>query len=149
MPNLYGVSNPLALPVAYGPIGGTNVPCPAGSETNVITSGPIAAISPGFYYPMLWLSLSILYGGTLPTQIIVAFRIGAGSDVDSVFIPTNSLVASTANVFSATLIGASSQVAWQGSGSTINVTLSPSAQAITLQLTGSRAAIALFRAPDQ
>lgn len=149
MANLYGVANPCIIPVAVGLIGGANINCPANTETNIIASPPLIAISAGYYYPMVWAYLGILIGATNPTNLVVSIRLGAGSDMDGAVIPPQQLVGNAFIVDTFPLVGSASQAAYTGAGSILNVTINPTAQPVTAELNPSRAVIALFRAPDQ
>jgi hypothetical protein len=148
MANLYGVANPLPLPVAYGPVGAADVTCPAGAETTVVTTGAVAAISNGFFYPVIQGVLFVVLGATAPSALQYAFKLGSGSDVVANQIEPGLLVALAELTLPIVLIGASSQNAWKGAGSTINVTLAPTGQAVTLKVTGSQLWVSLQRGPD-
>ena len=146
MGNIYGISMPLALPAIYTPSADTT--CSAGTETTVITTGAIAALGPGSYYPVMWLALAIVFGAMLPTALTFAFKLGAGSDVDSFALAPAEFIASETHNYYVPLIGANSGTAWVGAGSTINITVLATAQAVTCKQVGSRALVALFRGPD-
>ena len=146
MGNIYGVANPLAIPAVYVPA--ADVALPAGTETTIVTTGAIAQIGPGNYYPEIDITFSVLNGATVPTALTAAFKIGAGSDVDSFEVAPAALVAADTESFTVKLIGASSGTAWVGAGSTINITLLAAGNAATLKAIGTRAIVALKRGPD-
>ena len=149
MANLYGVANPIIYPAYATVIGGVDLACPAGTETNVIDSGALVAISNGYYYPVVCSYMNVTLGATPPTSLVVAARIGAGSDF-STFGPYPSLLVAGATLFiTGMLVGPISQTAWQGAGSHIFVTVNPVAQGITFRSYSSGAFFYLYRAPDQ
>jgi hypothetical protein len=148
MGNLYGVASPLALPAIYTAVGGADVTCTAGSEITVITTGAITALGPGDYYPLIWLYANIAFGGTLPSALTFAFKLGAGSDVDTQAVDLTDCTVSKSWQFAIPLIGANSGSAWIGSGSTINITALSVTQACTFKFATSRAIVALLRGPD-
>lgn len=146
MGNLYGTANPLALPAVY--TNGSDVTLTAGSEITIITTGALAALGPGDYYPMIWLYADIAFGATVSTALTFAFKIGAGSDVDSQAVDLTDVTASKSFQFAIPLIGANSGTAWIGAGSTINITALAATTAATFAHLFSRAIVALFRGPD-
>jgi len=146
MGNIYGVANPLNIPAVYVPA--ADVALPAGTETTIITTGAIAQIGPGNYFPLVLLTVAILNGATIPTALTAAFKIGAGSDVDSFVVADAALVAASTESFTVALIGANSGTAWVGAGSTINITLLAAGNAATLKAVGTRAIVMLLRGPD-
>src|SRR5487761_2301174 len=140
MGNIYGVANPLAIPAIYVPA--ADVALPAGTETTIVTTGAIAQIGPGNYYPEIDLTFAVLNGATVPTALTAAFKIAAGSDVDSFEVAPAALVAADTESFTVKLIGTSSGTAWVGAGSTINITLLAAGNAATLKAIGTRAIVA-------
>jgi hypothetical protein len=148
MGNVYGVANPLALPVLYGTASGADVSCPAGSETTVISTGAIAALNAGDYYPFAFGSLAILLGGTAPSALIIAMRLGSAADVATYTFPPALLVNGATIIAPVMLVGANSGSAWIGAGSIINITVTPTGQNVTCKGVGSQFAVALFRGPD-
>lgn len=146
MGSIYGVANPLALPAAYTPTGDTTLT--AGVETTFITTGAITAASPGFYYPVIWLTVAIAFGAGAPGALTFAFKLGAGADVDSFAIAPADFIINETHVYAVCLVGANSGTAWVGSGSTINITGLGTTNNSTAKQTGSRAVVALFRGPD-
>jgi len=147
MANLYGVSNPLILPVIVTP--GSNVVLTAGTETTFMSSTSLVAISSGFFYPIIWLTVSYSFGASLPTALAFNFKLGAGSDVDTQAVNAAAFVASTYYQYTCCLVGVASQVAWQSPGSVINITGLSTTNLTQSYSAGTRAVIGLFRAPDQ
>ena len=146
MGNVYGIASPLALPASY--TAGADVTLTAGTETTIITSGVINAPGPRDYYPLIWLAVAILFGATAPTALTFAFKLGAGSDVDSQAVAVASMVANATTYYYIPLIGANSGTAWVGTGSTINITALAATTAATFKFAGSRALVALLPGPD-
>jgi hypothetical protein len=147
MGNVFGIDESLALPALYGTSGGTDVSCTSGSETTVITSGAINAVSNGDYYPMVLGVLSIVLGATAPSALVIAGRIGTATDFATFAVATGLLANNAELMIPVVLVGANSGSAWAGSGSTVNVTVKPTGQAVTCKGTGSQLTVALFRGP--
>lgn len=143
--NLYGVASPVALPLTGEAVGPVN--CNPSVETIIVTMPAMAAPSAGYFYPMLWFSCSVQQGATVPTSITIAAKIGAGSDFDSFYVVPASYMVNNYGYFSSALVGAASNVAWQGSGSVLNLTCNPAGQLVIVY--NIKWVAALFRAPDQ
>jgi hypothetical protein len=142
----WGVAEPLALPAVYVPASDTT--CASSTATTVVTTGAIAALDNGNYYPLLLGVLTVLLGATAPSALTVKFILGAGTAVDTYTVEPALLVNAAELVIPITLVGANSASAWAGSGSTINVQVTPTGQAVTCLKVGSRILAALFRGPD-
>lgn len=147
MSNLYGVANPVLLPVVLTT--GGDVALPAGTETTVLSTSALIAPSQGFFYPLVMCHLAVLMGATAPTNLVLAFKLGAGSDVDTQAVSPATLNNGATSFYHYDLLGVASQTAWQSPGTVINITFNPTAQAATFKAVGSRVLVALFRAPDQ
>jgi hypothetical protein len=147
--NLYGVANPNPLPNAAGTIGGANVNCPAGVETNfcAITINP--AVSPGWYYPAVFGTVAILLTATPSTFINWAARIGAGADFQIQSTATTMLVASATLTISLFLYGFATFVSNPFGANTFNVTANPGVNAFSVGLNGTLFYGQWVRAPDQ
>lgn len=126
-------------------VGGADVAVPAATETTVITSGAIFQPVPGPYYPLVDITLAILLGATPPTAMVIAFKIGAGSDVATYTLPPAILVANATVLPGVTLAGLNSKAAWVSPGSTINITVNATGQAVTCKNVGSVATVSLVR----
>ncbi len=146
MGNVWGIAEPTPLPAVFTPA--ADVACAAGTETTVITTGALSTPNPGNYYPRLYLSLAILLGAVAPTALVIAFRLGIFVDVDSYTVAPALLVAASTLYPSVTLVGLNSGSIWITPGSTINITVTATAQAVTCKQVGSRALVGLFRGPD-
>lgn len=135
------------------PLVGTYVPandttCNAGTATTVVTSGAITTQFPGAFAPILEGVLVILLGGTAPSALTIKFILGSGSAVDTYTVEPALLVNSAELVVPIFLVGTSSDSAWAGSGSTINVQVTATGQAVTCKKVGSRILVQLVRGPD-
>ncbi|SRR5579884_1068332 len=148
MGNIYGVANPQPIAAAYGTASSADVTLTAGSEITVITTGAIVAPSPGFWYPMIWLSWTVVLGATASTALVFAFKLGSGADVDTFTIEPGLLQNNAELQSCVVLVGVASATAWVGSGSTINITGKATAQNATFKGVGSRAVVRLIRGPD-
>lgn len=146
MGNIYGVATPIAVPLVTGP--GSDVACPAATETNVIANIIAAALTLGSYYPLVSGVLVITMGATPPTALVIAARIGAAADFATYTVSTLFLTANANVAFPFTLIGANSSSAFVGASVTVNVSVNPTAQAVTTRVAGSYSVLQLFRGPD-
>ena len=145
---IWGVADPLPQPAVYGTVAAGDVSLALGVETTFITTGALSGLNPGPYFPQIWLTATIVLGATAPTALVIAFKLGAGSDVDTYTVEPGLLVNSAELAISVVLIGTNSLTAWQGAGSTINITGLASTHAATAKFVGSRAVVGLFRGPD-
>lgn len=148
MGNIYGVANPLPVAASYGCVGAADVTLTAGAEITFITTGAIAALGPGDYFPVIWGNLTCYLGATAPSAMVLAFKLGAGSDVATYTVDPGLLVNSAKIQVNFGFIGANSGTAWIGSGSTINITANCTGQAATAKNVGSFAIVELIRGPD-
>lgn len=144
----YGVANPLPIAAVYATVSGADVTCNAGTETTIVTTGALTALNAGPYYPLIWLAVTVVQGGTKPSALVYAFKLGSGSDVDTFTVEPGQLSNSGELFHCFPLIGANSATAWIGSGSTINITANATAQAVTVKNVGTRALVQLVRGPD-
>jgi hypothetical protein len=145
---IWGVQQEGTIGGIFGCVGAADVTLTSNTEVTFITTGAIVAADPGPYYPVIWLTAAILFGGTAPSALVVAFKIGAGSDVDTYTVPPALLVLSTTLLLSVCLVGTNSKTAWGGAGSTINITANGTGQASTAKNVGCRAVVQLFRGLD-
>jgi hypothetical protein len=147
--NLYGVANPLPLPVFAGMIGATDIVCPAGAETNVIALPTNVPISQGIYYPAVSGVLWVTLGATPASQVTVGARIGAGADFFANAYNTIPLVASATIMIPFFGYGPSALLSYPTGPLTINISINPGAQAVTARAAGALAYGWWQRAPDQ
>ena len=145
---LWGNAIPIPAAASYGNIGAVDVACPSATETNVVTTGALVALNNGAYYPEIWGVLAILLGATAPSALVCAFRLGAGADVDTYTVPPALLTNAATLMVQINLVGVNSASAWVGAGSTINVTINPTGQAVTCKAVGTKVVVALNRGPD-
>lgn len=143
--NLYGVSQPGFTPVPFA--NGGDQSCGAGAETNIF-SQTITAPGQGNWYIVMWGVVAILLGATPPGTITIGGRIGSAADFDSYSVATAPLLANATLQIPFLLCSTANQANFFPTGSAFNVTLNPSAQAVTFKNTGSRTLYQLFRGPD-
>ena len=146
--SLYGIANPLAEPAIYGTPSGADVSLGAGTENTFITTGAIAALNRGMYYPSVALSVTILLGAMAPAALQFAMLLGSGSDVDVYVVEPGLLVALAELVIAIPLRGVLSGSAWVGSGSVVNLTYNATTNDITVKGVGTRALVSILRGPD-
>jgi hypothetical protein len=146
---IWGVADPQPAALNYVTAGpGSDVAVTSSTATTVITTGAIVMLNPGPYYPLIWGVLTIVLGGTAPSALIVTFILGAGSAVDTYTVLPALLVNSATLVVPVFLVGVNSATAWIGSGSTINLQVTATGQAVTVKGVGSRMMVGLFRGPE-
>lgn len=146
MGNSWGAQQATPIPAAYSPASDTT--CNAGTATTVVTTGALSTQFNGSFFPTLEGVLVILLGATAPSALTVKFILGAGSAVDTYTVEPALLTNNAELMVPIALVGASSDSAWAGSGSTINVQVTATGQAVTCKKVGSRIIVQLFRGPD-
>jgi hypothetical protein len=146
--NQYSGAPNYYLPISAGCIGAADVSCTSGAETNVIASGTIKTPIQGDFYPLISGNLVIYMGATAPTALVIAFRIGAGADVATYTVDPGQLVNSAKVQFAFGFVGANSASAWFPTGSTLNVTVNPTGQTVTVKNVGSFAIFELIQGPN-
>src|SRR5271154_6135768 len=146
MGNQYGVANPIPTPTVYVPSG--DVTCTSSTAVTVVTSGALAALGSGYYYPTISGVLTLLLGASPPSACTVKFILGSGSAVDTYTVEPGLLTTLAELMVPINLVGLSSASAWLGSGATVNVQVTATGQAITCKAVGSRLLIALNRGGD-
>lgn len=149
MANQYGVANTPLTATLTSTIGAADVSCPSATETNVVAQILKGSDTSGFYYPEAIGVLVLVLGATPPGGITIAMRIGAGADIQSFSIAPTLLVASATLMIPIGLVAVASQVPWQGAGSTLNLTVNPTTQAVTAKFATTAVVMRLVRATDQ
>ena len=149
MANLYGVANPNPLPQSVATIGGTDIACPAGSETNIIQAAPALPTVPGVYYPMAqgWTTLS--FGATPPTNVQMSLRVNNGSDLLPWTIWAGLLIANNNLIVPLMFYGYNLIVQNPTGVYNFQVGITPLAQAITARNGGTLFYVQWVRASDQ
>jgi hypothetical protein len=149
MANLYGVANPVVNLGFYGTIGGTTVTCPAGVETNVFQTGPLAALDRGVYYPFCSGFFIVQMGATQATGLVIALRINSGADLAS---QQYNIPASSGNLalnYAFHAVGPPMATAFWPPGSNIQVSVLTTGFATTVPPGYGNMILGVFRAPDQ
>jgi hypothetical protein len=145
---IWGVQQEGTIGAFFGCVGAADVTLTSSTEVTFITTGALFAASPGSYYPLIWLHVAILFGATAPSALVLAFKLGSGSDVDTYTVAPALLVNSATLNLSVPLVGVNSKTSWGGAGSTINITANGTGQASTAKNVGCRAVVQLFRGLD-
>jgi hypothetical protein len=148
MANEYGIADSPYLASSFGCVSGADVTLTAGSEVTFITTGTIKANISADYYPLIIGNLALAMGGSAPTALVLAFKIGAGSDVVTFTVAPAVLVASTTINIPFCFVGANSGSAWFPTGSTINITGNATTNNGTAKNVGSYAVVWLVRGPN-
>lgn len=148
MANLYGVANSPGQPGQQLLIGGADVTCNAGVETNVITSPLLVAPSNGYFYAWASGMLTLVCGATPPTQVTIGIRIGAGADSMQIGINTVFLTASDFFMVPIGLFTPESQTPWQPPGSTVSIGITPLTGIVVARVQGSSVCLGLLRGTD-
>jgi hypothetical protein len=146
--NLYGVSNPAPLLFYTTLISGANTNCPAGTETNLLQTPLIIAPSSGAFYPVAWVNLTVTVGGTSPTLVTLGHRINGGADLGTFNVNTSLFVAGATVTFTWYAIGPASRTLWVAPGSQYQISLNPTAQAVTAIYSFCQGSMGVLRAAD-
>ena len=149
MANVYGVANTNPPPSFWGTIGGTDINCPAGVETNVVAATPTAPTYPGMFYPFATGVITITIGATPPGQVVMALRIGSGSDINTIFVWATLMTAGAHIPQSVSFYGYTVAISNPSATTIFNLTVNPSGQAVTVNAGGTYAWASWLRAPDQ
>lgn len=128
--SIWGVNQSLAGPTIA--TAGSDVACPAGSETNVVSANVPTGFSGINGVMMVDIACAIVLGATPPTALVIALRLGSGADLDSYTISPAALVANAILQIAPTLTSNLSRTGGNSSG-TMNVTVNPTGQAVTLK----------------
>jgi hypothetical protein len=147
--NLYGVANPVCIAQFVPTIASGNVNCPIGTETAICTSAPFIAVSPGWYYPVVWACILTSPNGTGLTGVNVGARIGAGADFWGYGVGPGPWQNTVYNIVPFVTVGPASSAPWTGAGSTISFTFNPTGQSLFVGAAGTTCVMAILRAPDQ
>lgn len=128
--SIWGVNQSLPNPSIV--TAGADVACPAATETNVL-SGTITAAAPGQNLAVQSdVSCVIVLGASPPTAMTISARVGAGADYDTWTVPPAVLTASANLALAPSLLGTFARNALLA-GSTINITVNPTGQAVTFK----------------
>jgi hypothetical protein len=146
--NQYGIADNPYLAASYGCVSGADVTLTAGSEVTFITTGTIKTNLIGDFYPLIIGNLALAMGGSAPTALVLAFKLGSGSDVVTFTVAPAVLVASTTINIPFCFVGATSASAWFPTGSTINITGNATTNNGTAKNVGSYAVVWLVRGPN-
>ena len=142
--SIWGVNQSLPNPSIV--TAGSDVACPAGSETNVL-SATITAATPGLNLALQSdIACVVVLGATPPTAMTINARVGAGADYDSWTVPPAVLTASANLHLAPSLLGNFARNAL-AAGSVINITVNPTGQAVTFKAQ-SRAVHTAFISAD-
>lgn len=144
--NLYGVSQP-GFAFAPSTMGGDQA-CPSGSETNCFANLQPTAPGSGNWYGVFSGIMTVLLGATAPTALIIGARIGALADFDNFTVAPALLVNNATLMIPFAFYTAANQANFFPASAAFNITLTPTAQAVTAKNVGSRIQIQLFHGPD-
>lgn len=145
MANVWGIALNPYVPVSYATVSGSDVTLTAGSEVTAITTGTIVANEAGDYYPLIFGALNITLGASASASLVIAFKIGSGSDVATLTVNTGLLVNSAVFIVPFCFVGANSGSAWYPNGSTINITGHATTHNATANNVGSYAIVQLIQ----
>ena len=150
MPNLVGVAAPSTAPLFVGVTPFADVNCPAGAQTTFLTFSNVVASSPGVYYPLVTVMLSVGMGATVPNPLIITCQTNGGSNWSTQPNANFSILAANGNYFfNWPIPGPPSEVVFRSPGATITVSLTASGQPVTVRASGTFGSLMLIRATDQ
>lgn len=127
---------------------GADVVCAAGTYTTAMSingANQTAQVqSNDSWFPVLtpWIVISL--GATPPTALIIGYAIVSGTEIDSIAVPTQLLVANAQLMFSVPLIGPSSKLTWLAGAAPL-IEVNPTAQPVTVRAQGGAGSRALFQ----
>lgn len=128
--SIWGVNQSLPAPTIV--TASSDVACPAGSETTVL-SGASSGSAPGQNIVVeSSTELVVVLGATAPSAMTVNAKVGAGADYDTWTVPPALLVANAVLNLAPVLVGVLARNLFY-SGVTINITVNPTGQAVTLK----------------
>lgn len=148
MANEYGVADNPFLPQSFGCVSGADVTLTAGTEVTFITSGVLKTNWAIDAYPLITGVLAVAFGGSAPTALVLAFKLGSGSDVVTYTVAPALLANSATIAIPFMFVGANSASAWFPTGSTINITANAATNAATAKNVGSYAMVQLLKGPN-
>lgn len=149
MANLYGVSNtPLAL-TNQTLIGNASIVCPAGVETNIFQTPALQSLDRGVYYPVVWAYITLQFGATVPSALLISLRINNGADIVTIQNFVDTTKASLAEYYFFVAAGPPSTTAFLPPGVPIQISVNSGAQSCTAAIGYCNALMGIFRANDQ
>jgi hypothetical protein len=149
MPNQAGTYNPVTTLQQFATIGGADVTCPGATATDIFACGPVSALSPGVYQPILWVTMAFTLGAAVPTYIAIASRWNAGSVVFQTTLNMGAYAINGTYTYGLVTVGPSSDVIFRPPGGTVYLSAAiGGATGITLRNTGSYAWMQLLRQTD-
>lgn len=146
MGKAYGIADPMALIGARD--AGSNQTCTAGADTTVMTFSTAAAISAGFYYPVIFGAITLLMGATAPSALSLKSIINAGAAFNTYVVPPALLVNNGTLLIPIIFVGSASATVWFPGPATLTLVVNPTAQNVTYTDATSTARMFLFRGPD-
>lgn len=131
--SIWGVNQSLSNPIIV--TAGSDVACPAGTETNVISVTATTSFAGMNSVLTVDVTGVIVLGATPPSALVIAVRVGSGSDADSYTVSPAALVANAILQIAPSLAFVNSRGAANVSA-TLNLTVNPTGQAVTFKAGG-------------
>jgi hypothetical protein len=146
MGSSYGTAWPLPLIGARD--SGANQTCTAGADTTIITFSSVAAVQPGFYYPVIFAALALTMGATAPSAIAVKAKLNGGAAFATVNLWT-SLLTNNGNIYVPVIMqGTTSGSLWFPGPVIVTLAVNPTGQNVTYTDAPSQCRVALERGND-
>ena len=149
MANLYGVAQPNPPPLGGTTTGNVAINCPAGVETNIQSLAPPLPTLPGVFYPAMWGCVAIVFGATIPGLVTVGFRLNGGADLGSFIIHGGFYVATGSFCQTVDFYGQNTPINNPTGVWNFQLSIAPTAQAVTVQPNSTQLIAQWLRAPDQ
>jgi hypothetical protein len=147
--NLYGVANAPSVPILLNSgnfVGSTT--CTHDIFTLVGTTPALVAPSAGYFYALVCVTFQLGTLTSVPTGNTLGLAIGAGSFTNAIGVGANFMAPSAAYCMTMCTFTPTSQVAWQGAGSVVNIGFQPGVNNCTW-IANATGIVVLMRAPDQ
>ena len=147
MPNLYGVSNPVANP--NFPSAASDVACTHDQWNVILSAGPFARTSAGIYYMNCICSVIVAIGAISVSGLNLGVSVNNGAVGLSIGWDYRTFVANTQYALCMPLVSVTSEAIWAPPGATVQIQLYPFAQNVTVRQNGTLALMQMVRASDQ
>jgi hypothetical protein len=145
---IVGTQGFYGLPINLTAQAGADVVCNSGAATTALSSGGTTAAfvqpHPGLVVPSLSGVITITLGAAAPTAMVITFATTAGTPIDSFTVSPTVLVNLANLMIPLEFIGAASASVWQGAGLTPLIQVNPTAQNVTVRVSGSRVQFGLI-----
>jgi hypothetical protein len=121
----------------------------AGAWTTILSTGPFVALSPGFYFPVMYYNIVIGSGASAPVGFTAGISVNNGAVYTQNAYDYRLFVANGFISLAGALPGPAASGIWFGAGATVQLQGYSFTNASTAEQNGTWALVQIFRAPDQ